>query len=476
MKKVLITLLLFLPVFLTAQTTIPFPGFFSEITDVTNVGGSLYDITITVNDQSGEYNGNSIDTVDFVLWQNCGRYEIDSIIIQFPSQLIVRINDVDGNGSPITGFASVLEESPVLGVGFFISGILDSRNQCVLSYYAERLDLSGGVARAGVFYQFIPDEQTYSLPEDTLKKYPRIVIYASTGTLELPDLDSTEDSLYNGHKIEIRVGGDKFESPFFVTSTDTSSIISSNCFDQNPFKTGIDTLDTSIPRLYTYHLLLEDNYYRFCDDFNILYNGDVISSGDTVNANLNTILNYGNDGGGIIVNNIGNPVEPQDAVTLSYLQNFQDSIYRYTSSDGSTNAHIAANGSGITITENSGSGEVVIAIPANVEPYYINLYMPSSVTDNGAYHIVIDYEGDRNYNESKNSLNIPLVRTGLDNYSTISRANPANISENGGNSANTVTYGVSAFGGGDGSDITISLINFSLGINQMCRLDFNAIK
>ncbi|TXB58619.1 hypothetical protein [Phaeodactylibacter luteus] len=146
--------------------------------------------------------------------------------------------------------------------------------------------------------------------------------------------------------------------------------------------------------------------------------------------------------------------------------------HRYSSISGSTTAHIAANGPGIGIIENSGAGEVVVTIPEGVEPNYINLFMPSSVTDGGAYHIVLDYEGNRGYNATKYDLNIPLVRTGLDNYDSASRPFPANISENGGNSANTVTYGVSAFGGGDGSDLTISLINFALGINQMCRLDF----
>lgn len=157
-----------------------------------------------------------------------------------------------------------------------------------------------------------------------------------------------------------------------------------------------------------------------------------------------------------------------NSVNLSISAN---SEHRYSSTSGSTSAHICANGTGISITE-SGSGEVIISIPSGVEPYYINLFMPASVTDGGAYHIVLDYEGDRGYNTTKHDLNIPLVRTGLDNYDSASRPFPANISENGGNSANTVTYGVSAFGGGDGSDLTVSLINFALGINQMCRLDF----
>jgi hypothetical protein len=556
MKKILLILILITPFIVQSQTNIPFPGFFSEITDVTSQGGGLYDVTVSVNDQSGQYNGNAIDTVDFVLWQNCGRYEIDSILLQFPSQLIVRINDVDGSGAPVNGFSTVLEESPVLGVGFFISGILDSRNQCMLSYYAERLDVPGGGSEvAGVFYHFISFGQTYNLPEDTIKKYPRIVIYGTSGTLNLPDLDLAENSTYNGHKIELRVGTEN-TGTFYVTSIDSASIITSDCINQDYSKNGNDTINFYKPTLVTYHLIANDDYVRFCDEIDLYFDNTILEDGDTIpsidcnterftspfdfndrvvvsnltladfeqlnvyvngvfynssaysissdslifssytigpsdeifieecntgvsnpnSVTLNNVLSNSNNGGGLLIKNIGDPVDPQDAVTLSYLENFQDSVYRYSSSNGSTSAHITANGAGITITENSGSGEVTISIPEGVEPYYINLFMPASVTDGGAYHIVLDYTGDRGYNGTKNDLNIPLVRTGLDNYASASRANPANISENGGNSANTVTYGVSAFGGGDGSDLTMSLINFSLGINQMCRLDFNAIK
>lgn len=150
-------------------------------------------------------------------------------------------------------------------------------------------------------------------------------------------------------------------------------------------------------------------------------------------------------------------------------------ISKYSVSDGNTTGEIWATGLGVTITENAGTGEVIVAIPSGVDMVAINLFLPPSSTDNGAYHIVLDYDGLRDFNTSKFDLKIPLVRTGLDNYANVSRANPANISENGGNSANTVTYGVSAFGGGDGSDLTMTLINFSLGLAQMCRLDFPQI-
>jgi hypothetical protein len=150
-------------------------------------------------------------------------------------------------------------------------------------------------------------------------------------------------------------------------------------------------------------------------------------------------------------------------------------ISQYSISNGSTTGEVWATGAGVTITENSGAGELTIAIPSGVDLVAVNLFMPAAVTDGGAYHIILDYAGLRSFNTAKTNLKIPLIRTGLDNYASASRANPANISENGGNSANTVTYGVSAFGGGDGSDLTMSLINFALGLNQMCRLDFQQV-
>lgn len=581
MKKILLTLLLLTPIITYAQTTIPFPGFFSEITNVTSQGGGLYDVTISVNDQSGEYNGNAIDTVNYVLWQNCGRYELDSILLQFPSQLIVRVNDVDGSGAPINGFSTVLEESPNLGIGFFISGILDSRNQCMLSYYVERMDVTPSDGGSKIFYKSLGLGDDYTLPYDTLLEYDFIYIEAnptveSTVDIVLPDIPNT-DTAHLGKIIKIHsLAQNAAYATTIVSSASGSDLIKMNCDDIGQ-TIGADTVVTALndTEILTYITFKNDDYYRHCD-YLIDANGNIIANGDTVQGtynelyfgetllndgdtipfldcsserfvspfsfndrvvvsqisldtfeqlnvyvngvyynnsvytisadslifssytidsadeifievckgstaspntlNLNQVLSNGNNGGGLLIKNIGDPVDGQDAVTLSYLESFQDSVYRYSSSNGSTSAQIAANGAGITITENSGSGEVIINIPEGVEPHYINLFMPASVTDGGAYHIVLDYVGDRGYNATKNDLNIPLIRTGLDNYSSASRSNPANISENGGNSANTVTYGVSAFGGGDGSDLTMSLINFSLGINQMCRLDFNAIK
>jgi hypothetical protein len=145
----------------------------------------------------------------------------------------------------------------------------------------------------------------------------------------------------------------------------------------------------------------------------------------------------------------------------------------YSVSSGSTSGYVWATGLGVTIQQGAaGSGDLTVSIPSGVELIRLNLFMPSSATDGGKYNIKLVYDGLRGYNTTKQNILLPLVRCGLDNYATASTANPANVSENGGNTANTVTYGVSEFGGGDGSDLTITMINFALGINQMCTLNF----
>lgn len=439
MKKILILLFSLFSLIGFSQTTIPYAGFLGEISNVTTIGGGIYEITSTLNDQSGRFNGNIINDSTFVVWQNCNRYVVSSTVQLFPSEVVIRVEDVDSAGAPSTGFISVIQESDNLSVGFFISGILDSRNQCALSYYAERFDqgLSTEISDGGVFYQAIAFGNTYELPEDTLKKYPRLVFYSSGGNLVLPNLDISEQSEYLGTQIDLFLVSES-GGQFIVSSQDSFSIRVRNCSAPNSLKSGNDTLSFSQPSLFTYNLIRLDDYQRFCDDYSFVFNGDVIEAGDSV--------------------------------TIEQTQNF-----RYNVSNASTTGHVLATGAGITITQNSGAGEVVVAIPQDVELLSLSLFMPSSVTDGGAYHIVLDYTGERAYNTAKANIKMPMVRTGLDGFASASRGNPVNISENGGNSANTVTYGVSALGGGDGSDLGITLINFSLGINQFCTLDFHNI-
>jgi hypothetical protein len=417
MKKILLLFLICYSVNLFSQTEIPYPAFFSEIQDVEVEDTDRYRLTLTLNDQSGRYNGNVLDTTNFVLWQNCGRYVITEIISKFPSEAVVIVDDVAGDGAPILGFCSILQESPILGLGFFISGILDSRNQCALSYYTKEYEnvLSIGAYNGVYFQNFAAGD---SLHIDTLAKYDRLMFYGNTPTFYFPNIPAPQTD-FEGKKIEFLLVNEGQTDTVIVERGGFAMVrVCGNDLSFSPNDTIVFTRGERI----TFDLISGGGYLRYCPP---------------------------------VIEEIELPQK-----------------YRYDVSSGSTSAHVVANGEGVVITQNSGGGEVVVDIPENVELFSISFFLPSSVTSSGNYHIVLNHQGIRPYNTTKNNINLPLVRTGLDNYATASRPNPANISENGGNSANTVTYGVSEFGGGDGSNLTITLINFSLGINQMCRLDF----
>jgi hypothetical protein len=137
MKKLFLFFALFFISFWgNAQTEIPFAGFFADVSDLGGVSNGLYIIQVTVNDQSGKKSGLDITTDNFVFWQNCRRYEVDSIIISFAGEVVIGVRDDDGNGAPILGSAVILEETEQ-GIGHFISGTLASLNQCMASYYAQ---------------------------------------------------------------------------------------------------------------------------------------------------------------------------------------------------------------------------------------------------------------------------------------------------------------------------------------------------
>ena len=81
----------------------------------------------------------------------------------------------------------------------------------------------------------------------------------------------------------------------------------------------------------------------------------------------------------------------------------------------------------------------------------------------------MDYEGERDFNKAKENWNLPNVSLGSSDVSGMSRSNPLLYSTDG--YAN-VLVGVSAFGGGDGSDLEIAIKNFDLGPTQFVTLIF----
>lgn len=281
LKNILSIFLISLPFLIQGQTTIPYPAYFSNIDNVSNVGGGLYDLTVTVNDQSGSFNGTSVDTTNFVLWQNCGRYEIDSVLLKFSGQVVIRVNDQDTNGQPILGEAAILQESPQ-NIGFFVSGILNSRNQCIASYYAQFIGTGSGSGGA-----------------DTL--------YLSDGTMlvngdTIPNLSCSTERIVGPFDFSDRV---VVSTVVIDTFEFLDVFVNGVYFNQNAYSISVDSLIFN-----TYTIQSGDEIFiRSCQS--------VVSSGT---PNINQVLSSGNNAGGALIKNIGDPVDAQDAVTLSYLE------------------------------------------------------------------------------------------------------------------------------------------------------------
>lgn len=160
----------------------------------------------------------------------------------------------------------------------------------------------------------------------------------------------------------------------------------------------------------------------------------------------------------------------QDTVwTDPIILNSQTVQYELVS--GTTTATIWATGTDVTLVENQNAGEVTISIPENVELLKLNIKMSSSAVDNdNHYYMKLDYEGLRSYNTAYKNINMPSVLVSSAETASMSRQSPILISPTG-NAG--VDIGVSAFGGGDGSDLEIAVKDFFLASNQFITLNFS---
>lgn len=285
MKKIILfAILSFMGLFAHAQTQIPYPAFTTNVDNIINVGGGLYDLTVSVTDQSGKYTGTAIDTVDFVFWQNCRRYTIDSVLVKFSSQAIVRVNDNDGSGAPIAGEAVIMKESPS-GIGHFVSGILASRNQCIASYYTALIGTGSG------------GQDTFYLADGT------IIVSGDT----LPQMACSDERL---------------SAPFL--STDRALL------------SAVDAENADVVFLFINGLFYDDTEYAVSGD-TLIFNDYSLANTDTIlvracqnavgsnfAATLNDVLSNGNNAGGLKIENIGAPTNNADAATKEYVDNNDD--------------------------------------------------------------------------------------------------------------------------------------------------------
>lgn len=141
----LVVCLFVLPVF--SQTTIPTSNMVGNITAFSSVGGDVYQVTIrNINDES-DVNDDGTDILadgTYVVWQECKRYIVTSTTcgacLILPTEVTIEVTaDVSANGSPTFGLISIVQENAD-GVGAFISGAGDPANQCINSYYLEKID------------------------------------------------------------------------------------------------------------------------------------------------------------------------------------------------------------------------------------------------------------------------------------------------------------------------------------------------
>lgn len=149
MNNIITILLIFVSFNCFAQTPIPYAAMKGQITAVTATSSNTYDVTISnIADDSGVSNGSVVTTDNFVVWKNCKRYVITDAPTAFASTIQIELTDIDNAGAPSFGINTfIIEESPNFGIGHFGGGLPDGDQQCIASYYAEKMDnisASGG--------------------------------------------------------------------------------------------------------------------------------------------------------------------------------------------------------------------------------------------------------------------------------------------------------------------------------------------
>lgn len=205
--------------------------------------------------------------------------------------------------------------------------------------------------------------------------------------------------------------------------------------------------------------------------------GDTIVNGDVIVAASDSTINYvtptqlKDSLDAITITGTGEAV-----VTGNYSEGFNvdvrpDSIYRYSVTNGSSiTGSIKANGPGVSLSD-GGQGELIVSIPDSVEIEDFSFVFPSSYTNSNALYVIFDYQGAREFNTNIYNIEPPVVR--LENATSISSPNRTipDFSD-GANTSKSGKYGVSAWGGGDGSDIEITVLDAAQASNTFITMKF----
>jgi hypothetical protein len=145
--------------------------------------------------------------------------------------------------------------------------------------------------------------------------------------------------------------------------------------------------------------------------------------------------------------------------------------FQYTVTAGSTTAVVWATGLGVTITTNETTGECNVAVPSGIDLKKVHITLPFGAVDgSNNYYVKLDYAGVRTYNTSISTINLPSVLVGSAVTTSMSRSSPVLFSPDG-NAG--VDVGISAIGGGDGSDLEIAIKDFLIATTQFVTLNFS---
>lgn len=153
-----------------------------------------------------------------------------------------------------------------------------------------------------------------------------------------------------------------------------------------------------------------------------------------------------------------------------YLLSNAPGSQQYTVTHSTTTAEIWATGTGVTITTNDTTGEISINVPTAINLKKVQIKLPSGAVDAANnYFVKMAYEGARDFNTSIDDINLPYVILGSADLTGMSRSNPILFGPDGYANCNV---GISAIGGGDGSDLEITIKDFLLASSQFVTLIF----
>lgn len=150
--------------------------------------------------------------------------------------------------------------------------------------------------RRAAFYHYPGNNNSYSLPLDTLAKYDLLTITMrhSTGTsptLTLPEFPA--DSIFNGKTIVIHFEGSEDPDSIFVEAAGLSQLVQIDCSAKGKTiqsDTIISNQDNDPgPNMIVYRTSYQDDYIRQCEGLIQLGDGNLVLPGDALLTEYETV-------------------------------------------------------------------------------------------------------------------------------------------------------------------------------------------